>query len=175
MTGTAMKPGGLPAWLPALHTLASHGGNWSEYEEALYETYTNDFVKSKPKGLGGRRWALKRHPLEKGKEATFWHLISEGEDEEERLPHMGRCERLCWVRPLIDHFGSPDVYAWEQRRRANERRLALSLVDFSFVVILADRTTYVLPWTAFPVEREHRRAKLRAEYNAFAASKKPLF
>lgn len=166
---------GVPSWLPPLHLFASHGGNWSAYEEALYETFAKDFIRSKPKPIAGRSWGLKKIPLSKGKECTFWHFISEGENEDDRIPHMGRCERLCWVRPIIDRIGTPDVSAWEQRRRRNERRIAIALTDFSFVVVVADRWTYLLPWTAFPVETVHRRKKLRAEFAAFQASKQPLF
>lgn len=170
-----MADGGCPPWLPPLLTLASHGGNWSAYEDALYQTFKRDFIESKPTSIAGRSWGLKKLPLTKGKESTFWHLISEGDEEEDRLPHMRRCERLCWIRPMIDRMRTADVYAWEQHRRHNERRLAITLTDFSFVVVIADRWTYLLPWTAFPVETAHRRKKLRREFEAFMASKRPLF
>lgn len=43
----------------------------------------------------------------------------------------------------------------------------IALGDFSYVVVLADRGDYVLLWTAYCVEMEHRRQKLRREYEAF--------
>ncbi len=43
--------------------------------------------------------------------------------------------------------------------------------DFSYVVVLADRGEYVLLWTAYCVEQEHRRQKLRREYEAFISIK----
>ncbi|MNH30689.1 hypothetical protein D3C79_909980 [compost metagenome] len=45
-----------------------------------------------------KRLGLKRHPVIQGKEATFWHMISEGNDEAERLPDLRRCERIRWPR-----------------------------------------------------------------------------
>jgi len=41
------------------------------------------------------------------------------------------------------------------------------LPDFSYIVVLATRSTYVLLWTAYTVERTHRREKLRREYQAY--------
>jgi hypothetical protein len=43
----------------------------------------------------------------------------------------------------------------------------LALEDFSYVVIVADRGDYVLPWTAYYVEHSHRRNKLRKEYESY--------
>ena len=83
-----------PDWLPALVLLETYGGNWPAYEEALYEVYLNDFVRQETY-FRGNKIALKRHPELKGKAATFWHIISEGTVETERLPDLRRCELIC--------------------------------------------------------------------------------
>ena len=155
-------------WLPPLVLLEDHDGDWELYEEALYEHFCNDFVRSRPEFLG-KRVGLKRHPLEKGKEATFWHLISEGAVENERIPDMRRCERIRWPRPIIHGCRSTGVKVWRQQRNG-ETRIAIALSDFTYVVILAERSgengSYHLPWTAFCVERERQRLKFQREWEA---------
>lgn len=149
-------------WLPELVTLSDYAGDWDAYLEAIYRHFCHDFIATKP-AFPNRRWAMKRHPLEKGKEATFWHLISEGEIEGERLPDLRRCERIRWPRPMVDAVASDHVKVWTNRRH-NEERVIIALEDFSYVVVLADRGEYILLWTAYCVEPEHRRNKLRKEY-----------
>ena len=139
-----------------------HKGDWPIYMEAIYAIFKNDFVDTKPT-FPGRRVGLKRHPITEGKEATFWHFISEGYAEEMRVPDLRRCERIAWPRPIIEAVQSKSVYLW-QTARGNEKRIVIALTDFSYVVVLADRGDYVLPWTAYCVERAHRREKLRREY-----------
>jgi hypothetical protein len=48
-------------------------------------------------------------------------------------------------------------------------RIVIALEDFSYIVVLADRGKYLLLWTAYCVEQEHRRAKLRREYERYSA------
>ena len=154
----------IPDWLPDLLLFSDYDGEWEMYLEALYQHFCRDFVNSKP-SYPGKRWALKRYPLEKGKEATFWHLISEGQAESERLPDLRRCERICWPRAMIDAISAGRVKVW-RNQRGGEQRVLLALEDFSYVVVLADRGDYILLWTAYGVEREHTRDKLRKEYES---------
>jgi hypothetical protein len=77
-----------PDWLPPLVLLSDHGGYWHRYLDALYAWFKQDFIDSKPV-FQGRRLGLKRHPMTDGKEATFWHMTSEGQDEENRTPTFG--------------------------------------------------------------------------------------
>jgi hypothetical protein len=156
------------SWLPCLVLLENHNGDWTIYQEVLYQHFTRDFVTSRPT-YRGHRLRLKRHPLTDGKEATFWHMITEGPNEHERLPELRRCERICWPRPMIDIVPDLKLRVWSQTRNG-EVRIAIAVHDFSYVVILAERQSedgavYYLPWTAFHVEREHRRKKYEKEWN----------
>jgi hypothetical protein len=111
---------------------------------------------------------MKRHPLYQGKEATFWHIISEGEDEANRLPNFRRCERIKWPRCLIDAVATNRVRCWKQVRKG-DHRVAIATSDFGYLVILAERSDYVLLWTAYPVERKHEREKLRRQFEQASA------
>lgn len=153
------------AWLPPLIRLQDYGNQWERYLEELYRHFRRDFIASRP-AFGGKRLGLKAYPLYRGKEATFWHFITEGEIEDERLPDLRRCERIRWPWPIIEACGTPRVKYWKNKRGA-ETRTVIALDDFSYVVVLAERSNYVLPWTAYCVEQAHRREKLRKEYERY--------
>jgi hypothetical protein len=152
-------------WLPPLVLLEEYGGNWESYCEALYAIFRDDFILSQAT-YDGVRVAIKRHPLDRGREATFWHLIQEGRVEEERLPDLRRCERIRWPRPMIGASSSDDLRCWRNWRRGEER-VVIAVGDFTYVVVLAVRQGYVLLWTAYCVEKEHNRRKLQAECDEY--------
>jgi len=110
--------------------------------------------------------SLKKHPRVRGYSATFWHFITEGTvPEPQREPVEERCERIRWPRPIIDAVDSQRVRCWTNTRKGR-LRILLALPDFSYLVVLADRGDYVLPWTAYPVTQLHRQRKLRREWEA---------
>ncbi|MBL4885489.1 MAG: hypothetical protein JKY95_13255 [Planctomycetaceae bacterium] len=149
-------------WLPDLIPLVEYDGDWKQYLDAIYQIFRKDFLQSKPR-YASKRFALKKHPIEKGKEATFWHLISDGKNEDERTPDLRRCERIAWPRPIIEAIDTQDVFVWRNKRGRSERIL-IALHDFSYVVVLDDREDFVLLWTAYYVEQKHRRRKMEKEY-----------
>lgn len=164
------------AWLPPLVLLADSGGDWQSYLELLYRYFEADFIHSKP-NWPDKRVGVKRHPEEQGKAATFWHFISEGKVEADRLPDFRRCERIRWPKPVMESFDGSQSKAeshivwWKSLRGTNESYV-LALADFSYVVVVADRETYVLPWTAYCVAQPHRQNKLRKEYENYWKAQK---
>jgi len=68
---------------------------------------------------------------------------------------------------MINDSASNGLRIWKQERKG-EVRVAIALNDFTYVVILAERTgrngIYHLPWTAFCVEEAHQRSKLEKEW-----------
>ena len=154
-----------PAWLPLLVLLSDYEGNWERYLDAIYNYFKKDFIDSRP-AFRGQRLGLKKHPIEKGKEATFWHFISEGDNEEGRIPDLRRCERIRWPRPIIENADEPIIKVWRNKRK-NDNRILLWLESQEYLVILAERKGYLLPWTAYLVIEEHRKKKLQREYEAF--------
>lgn len=159
----------VPVWLPPLVLFCDYGGDWNAYLEAIYTWFKRDFMDSKPL-FQGRRLGLKRHPLTNGKEATFWHMISEGKEEENRIPDFRRCERIRWPKPVIEHDHDPKVKYWVSVKR-KEDRIHIWLEEADYLVVLADRGGYVLLWTAFLVTRQHTRRKLRKEYDTYWKSR----
>jgi hypothetical protein len=153
------------AWLPELVLLSDSGHDWGVYLDVVYLMFRRDFLDSLPM-FQGQPMRIKREPLKDGREATFWHLITEGEVEAQRNPDEIRCERIRWPRPVIQRCPCTELRIWRSMRQG-EKRTVIALQDFSYVVVLAERKGYYLPWTAYPVEREHRRRKLRKEHDEY--------
>ena len=149
--------------LPLLITLSDYEGDWSSYIEAVYQQFRSDFIASAPQFMG-RRVGISHNPIYDHKEATFWHCMSEGCVEAERLPDFRRCERIGWIRHLIEAVPHPEIKCWENQRHG-KKRIVISVSDFSYVVILAERTNYLLLLTAYEVEYSHQQRKLSREYD----------
>lgn len=155
-------------WLPPLITLEDYGGDWDRYEAAIYTAFRVDWVVSRP-SVNGKRMGLKAHPLRYGREATYYHLTNQGEDETTRRRDLRRMERIRWPRAMIEVIGTDRLLMWTKQvttRGGLKQRIVLALPDFSYIVVLEDRGGYALLWTAYPVERSHRREKLWKEYTA---------
>lgn len=154
----------VPDWLPSLVLLEDSKGDWNEYLNILYEIFKSDFVNSQCK-YRGIKIALKKHPQINDKEATFWHLISEGEKEDDRTPDLRRCERIRWPKPIIEKVPDEEIKVW-QNKRGSETRLCIWLENAEYIVILAERKNYLLLWTAYTVTTNHRKRKLLKEYKS---------
>lgn len=159
-----------PDWLPELVCLSDYTGSWDDYLEAIYAFFKQDFVDSRPV-FRDKRLGLKKHPLSQGKEATFWHMISDGANEEDRLPDFRRSERIRWVRAIIENEVDPIVKVWWNKRKG-KNNICLWFEQENYLVVLADRGEYILPWTAYLVEQPHRKRKLQKEYEAYCKAQK---
>ena len=145
-------------------------GDWDRYEDELYGIYLETIVRS---GLtfGGVPVRSRYVPPTKNKGYSFWHLISEGEREEERIPDIRRCERIRWVAWLVRNaLSHPDVSWWENDRWGNTH-IVIWHENENFAVILAKRTGYVLLKTAYWV-KQYRRKDFERERAEFRRSQK---
>jgi hypothetical protein len=150
--------------LPDLITLSDYEGNWAQYETAVYGRFSADFAPCRFLCMSKRVSARLNPPVQE-KSPCFWHLISEGSVEEERTPDLRRCERIAWVRPLIEAAGGPDVRTWREVGRKNDKRLLIATPDFDYVVVTAEKDDHYLLVTAYCVEQTHRQAKLKKQWN----------
>lgn len=156
---------------PDLLLFEDFEGNWARYEDALDEVFMRDLARGGPK-FRGRRVGCRRVPETNRRWASFWHLIQEGHVEDEREPDMRRCERLPWIRYVIDNCDSdPDIHVWEQHRSGSERNAMLWLAE-EYVVILGARSDYWLLRTAFCTSRRGRVEAYRRERDAWRAAQK---
>lgn len=158
-----------PSWLPPLIDLNDYSGRWDVYDSVIYQVFRKDFIDSKPRFQGvdvGTRW----HPKHDNKEYAYWHITQEGRVEENRIPDLRRCERIGWIRAIIEHSDDPAVKVWENKR-GEDRRILLWLDALDFLVILGWRKQgYWMLITAYPTNRKHTRRKLLKEYTAHKKS-----
>lgn len=152
-----------PDWLPKLLTLADHDGDWAAYVKAVYAVFQHDFIQTECL-LHGKRVGVRRQLSYENKSFTFWHCVSEGTVEEDRTPDLRRCERIPWIRPIIEHETQTGVDVWTTKKKGDER-LSLWFGE-EYLVVLGIRKDYYLLITAFPTNRNHTVQKLRKERDA---------
>src|SRR5206468_952563 len=116
------------------------------YVDEVYAIFHRDLVASKP-CYKGRPVTLRVDPRHDGKVWAFWHCISDGPDEAERIPDPRRLERIAWIRPLIEHVGQPGLDDWVTER-GSDLRTCLWLAE-SYLVVLAHRAWHYRLITAY--------------------------
>lgn len=163
--------------LPELLFLEDFGGNYSEYIEAVYRVFHQDFVATKAR-FRGEALRLKFNPIYQDKAYTFYHMTHKGEDEQNRVPDLRRCERLPWAKPVIGRCDEWKLKIWEQTRTGkggtkNRLCIWLELADEpDYIIILDVREGYKLLWTAFVLEYPHEKRKRQKEYEAWLKMQK---
>jgi hypothetical protein len=146
---------------PELLYLEHLDGDWPRYEAAIYQVFQQDIIEHDLM-FRAHPVSARRVPEHERKWACFWHLISEGRVEDDRLPDLRRCERIRWVRWVIENAEiRDDIDVWQNRRQRETNWLLWYREEY--LVILGERTDYFLLRTAFCTDREHRRRKLRKE------------
>lgn len=166
-------------WLPEMASV----NPWKEATyEMLYEIFCRDIRDASLKYAGHDVWIFPT--MEDRKEEIFWHLTSrkkkaekiprrkrkffpvEQEDtERERLPDLRRCERLPWVKPLIEHLTEPEVLAWNYEEGDKTIKTYVWMQDYDFVVIMKkfpDSKRRLI--TSFYVDSEHKKNDFLRKY-----------
>lgn len=147
-----------PAWLPELILF---GGDWEQFEAAIYKRFCADFINERPV-FRGKPVNVIRTPAEKGKATTFWHVVT-SEQQEDRLPDLRRCERIGWPRALLE-AAETDRRVWTYKR-GSYTHFGVALPDFAYVVFIRQWPGSFQLLTAYDVEKEWRRAKYRREWD----------
>jgi hypothetical protein len=150
-----------PKWLPELFPV----NPWQQDTyEALYRVFERDFKVSPPVYAGQPVWFFPE--MEGRKEKIFWHLTSRDDKEAGgRLPDFRRCERLPWVRSMLDHSDKPEILAWDHDEGDGTVKTYVWLESYDFVVIMKKysngRRRLI---TSFWVEYGNTKRKLRKKY-----------
>lgn len=146
-------------------------GDWPVYERQLYAIFIGDIAQGGIE-FRGQPVNCRRHPEANGRWAAFWHLIQEGKVEEDRQPDLRRCERLKWVRWVLEQYDShAAISVWENVRESE--RNVLFWYNEEYLVVLSQRSTYWLLKTAYCTTQSRRIAQLRRERDAFIRSSSP--
>ena len=145
-------------------------GDWIRYEDELYEIYMETIVNS---GIEFKGWPVRSQyrPPAKGKGFGFWHLISEGSEEENRTPDMLRCERIRWVAWLIENAEKEKDLSWWENRRGKNTHVVIWHEEENFAVVLAKRRNYYLLKTAYQAKSNRRETFIREREEFLKATK----
>lgn len=145
---------------PDLYLVPSNVDEWAAYIDELYEVYLATLIRPPPV-LWKKPVRARYSPPYKDKHFCFWHLISEGKDEEERTPDPRRCERIAWIRWVIDNADDEEVLCWERTvstPKGERTRWTLWARGYDFAVVVEERKDYILLITAFEVRPHRKRA-----------------
>lgn len=146
---------------PELLRLSAFGGNWTAYEEALYDVFHRDVIANDLR-FRDQVVQARRKPEHEKKWASYWHLVSEGFVEDERLPDLRRCETVPRVRWIIENADScAEIDVWQQVR-VNKKNWMLWHQEYQ-IVVLEQRANYCLLKTSFCTERPHEIRKRSLE------------
>lgn len=146
-------------WLPSRFEFHAYGNDWIAYRADLEVCFKATLMVS-PAVVQGLKCNV-RWP------ETFEHLTTEDRGAAGRVPALDRCERVGWVRPMLDRPGVNDeTRLWRTTRPGGHHRLLIALDDFSYLVVFEERRTGLHLITAYPVVGGRRRLKLYAEWMA---------
>lgn len=161
----------IPSWLPAALVYNDFKGDWSKFLSAVYAVFERDFKNSKP--------TYQKLPvsydakLEDGKEAVFWHLICRDDIKtNNRELDLRRCERMPWLRPIIEHSTDSTISIWKNRRQ-RKTSVLIWLEALDYLVVLVEKTKYMILVTAYCTDIKSKRNKLIKERNEYYKMQKP--
>lgn len=159
-----------PEWIPACIELNDSGGNWDHYLEMIYDRFCEDMVIKKVR-FQGVPVAVRKIPESMGKGYGFWHCISEGQEEQDRIPDMERCKRIGWIRAIIEHAECDEIDCWQNFRGTEKNHLLWYREQY--LVVIAERKAsvegkkYYLLKTAYCTTVNWKIEKLRKERDAY--------
>jgi hypothetical protein len=151
--------------LPEIIKLEDCQGDPKKHIEAVYVLFKKDFIDSKPQYKNVKVSIIKK-PIFDGKEWSFWHLTSQGKEEDKRIPDLRKCERIGWIKPVIESSENGEIKFWKNKRKS-DNRICLCYGDWEYLVVLIDKNSYVILFTAYPIQWRHTREKLEKEYNDY--------
>ncbi|MDB2385155.1 hypothetical protein N9V96_01655 [Polaribacter sp.] len=153
-------------------------GNYNDYEEALLEVYEADLWKGGLtfNGLRVVPRVHKRFELNgKSLDWTFVHFTSRGEIEEDRDLDMRRCERIGWVKPIIENAHLDCVKVWVNERKDRNGKNVPSIVfwceEVNSKVVITKRVgkkgEYYTITTFYLINSVYKIKKHNDEYEAY--------
>jgi len=150
---------------PDLLPFSAFDGDWNAYENELHQIFMAEIARANLR-FRGQRVSYRRIPEAAGRWASFWHLVQEGRIEEDRTPDLRRCERIRWVRWVIDNgVTHSEIHEWKNSRGTEVNTLLWYREEY--LVVLARRRDYWLLKTAYCTEKSGRIKQLRKEREAF--------
>jgi hypothetical protein len=159
-----MKPS-TPDWLTPIVRLEDFKGDVIKYLDHVFSIFTTDFITATPIYNGKKVFFDKKD--DGGKPAAFVHITTEeNRTTKGRELCLRRCERIAWIKAIIEHANDPVVKVWEKEQQTSKRRAKrtyLFLDQEDFLVILQEIKHGHYMITAIYVDNPNQKRKhLRA-------------
>jgi hypothetical protein len=162
-----------PDWLEPLTKLEDFGGDPVKYIDHIFSLFKRDFISTTPLYKGKKVFYDKKD--DNGKPATFVHITTEESmTSKERNLCLRRCERITWIKAIIEHASDPIVLVWEKEQKTSRRkaiRTYLFLEQEDFLVILQEIKYGHYMITAIYVDNPNQKKKHLKAYGAYKKKK----
>jgi hypothetical protein len=141
-------------------------GEWPAYCEQIYDVFRRQVIEGDLRfdGLPVRPF---RNPMTDGKWMGFWHAISEGRVEADRLPDMRRCERIAWISWAVSNASTDPELCWWPTARGTLENVVIWSEPHDYVVVLGKKRNWYAFITQYHVDRSNRRRDLARERDAY--------
>lgn len=160
----------LPNWLCPIIKLTEHNGDVTAYLNAVFNIFKKDFIDNKINFQG--KVILYDKNDNNGKPNGFVHITTEGDRiTKERNVSLRRCERIGWVKLIIENSDKPEVLMWKKDVYSPNKkwvsRIFLFLEKQDFLVILEELKNGFLMITAIYVDSKGQKRKHLKDYRKY--------
>jgi hypothetical protein len=169
----------MPDWLPGIFCVDP----WTQstYDE-LYKIFCRDIRDHDLRYMKNEVWIFPE--MEDGREVIFWHLTTryvkkkkiprrkkkfyspdQTHIEEGRYPDLRRCERLPWVKAIVENANEPEVLAWDYEEGNLTIKSYVWLKNLDFIVIMKkypDNKRRLI--TSFYIDKAYKRRDFERKY-----------
>ena len=160
-----------PDWLPEALSYNDFGGDYEKFFAAVYGIFDRDFKHSRPYFKG--QPLTYNSEIDGGKEVVFWHITSSDYAVTgNRELNIRRCERIGWIKPIVEHLDDKAVKVWKNKRGA-QTHILLWLEELDYLIVLRETRRRAALVTAIYVDENHRRRKLREEWERWSENQTP--
>lgn len=166
-------------WLTDIIELKDFDGNWNKYDDYLYAIFVRDFIDN-PITFQGKPLKIRTYPRQAGREQTYFHITNKDSslsstDPNDRIPDMRRCERIEWIKLIIQNFkcnykcsNCDGIKYWQEPYKGNKRWHFL-FEEYKFLVVIEERKDYYLLISGFYIFNDKVMEKKLKRYNRFKA------
>lgn len=160
----------MPEWLSPIIKLEDFGGNVQEYLDHIFSIFKNDFMDSHP--TFEEKGVLHDKKDDNGRPQGFVHITTEENYASgERELSLRRCERISWVRQIIENSSDPAVLVWVKEVHSSKKkwvkRTSLFLEKERFLIILEEIKHGFYMITAIYVDSDKQKEKHLNEYKRY--------
>jgi hypothetical protein len=163
---------------PLLEKNSTSYQDFDDYVNHLYDLFCDDFLLNTVY-FGQYEVDLLQTFQYKGKEETFWHVISTessavkgGRHVKEKRIDLKRLERIRWIKEIIENYSDGSILMWADTSYPEPRIHIWYNKEYVVILILKKSKPYYQLLTAF-ITRGNKVIDFELDYKKYAI-KKPM-